>query len=122
MSISSISGAFGGFYTSLSGLNDAGLRSNVVANNVANANTDNFVPDRVVSQAVPGGGIASTVQAGIPPEIAPIALNPDGSFPSQTSYVEEGVNLIMAKAAYGANAAAIGVQNDISKTLMDILG
>ncbi len=45
-------------------MRDAAVRLDVAANNVANATTEGFRPSRVVSTALPGGGVASSVVPG----------------------------------------------------------
>lgn len=83
--------------TSYSGLTDAMLRLNVAANNIANANTSGYVPEQVVSVAQPGGGVTSGVTA--------LA---DASVLGGVDLLWEGVQMILAKTAFTANAKAIG--------------
>jgi flagellar basal body rod protein FlgC len=105
---------------SASSLRDANLRMAVTAHNVANGNTDNFTPSRVESAALANGGVSSGLRLGEKPKL------PDGpsSFPipSQTDYATEGLNLILAKSAYKANAYALKSQSEASKTIIDQVG
>jgi flagellar hook protein FlgE len=103
-------------WISASGINDASLRMNVVANNIANSNTDDFVPDRVDSVALPGGGTIGVFVAGN----AGMLSDYEGS--SLTDYATEGVNLILAKRAFEANARMLKAENETSQALFDAIG
>lgn len=111
-----------GFNASASGIRDAQLRMNIVANNVANSNTDNFVPNRVNSSAnslEAGGGVNSSVESAYTPfQIEGLGKD----FISQTSLIEEAVNLSVAKHAYEANALMVKTGSEVTKTLIDMLG
>ncbi|HEY9688271.1 MAG TPA: flagellar basal body protein [Coleofasciculaceae cyanobacterium] len=109
-------GYSGNMWISASGINDASLRMNVVANNIANSNTDDFVPDRVDSVALPGGGTIGVFVAGN----AGMLSDYEGS--SLTDYATEGVNLILAKRAFEANARMLKAENETSQALFDAIG
>ena len=109
-----VSGVGSGFSASASGLRDSQLRMDVVANNVANSNTDGFVPDRVDSTASSGGGVSSQI---VSSQSQPTVPNPTAY--SQTDYATEGVSMIAAKRAYQANAVAIRARRDAERNLMD---
>jgi flagellar basal-body rod protein FlgC len=99
-----------------SGLRDADLRMRVTANNVANGNTDGFVPDRVDSVALSNGGVDSVIISGEPlPDNLPADYHP----PSQTDYATEGINLVLAQRAFEANVKSLKTQNSVTKTLID---
>lgn len=102
---------------SASGLRDANLRMAVTANNVANGNTDGFIPDRVDSVTISSGGVGSVIVAGEEPSTQ--NMPSDYQMPSQTDYATEGVNLILAKKSFEASAKAFEIQSDVSKTLID---
>lgn len=114
-----------GFSIALSGLNDARLRLDVAAHNIANANTDNFAPQRVVSQALPDGGVTATTETQPPPPKQPPPpgnMNPNFLFPSQTDLVGELVNTILGQQAFEASAQVLSTQAESSKTLIDAFG
>lgn len=116
--------------TALSGLQAATKRVSVSANNVANAQTSRpasspdgaFRAQRVVSRAVPGGGVATEVQEKSPATVTV----PDPSVPGGVSvfpnvnFVEEAVEQKLAVASYRANAAVIRTQQEIDDALLDI--
>ncbi len=116
--------------TALSGLQAATTRVSVSANNIANAGTSRpasspegaFRAQRVVSRAVPGGGVATSVEDKAPATVA----GPDPSAPGGVSvfpnvnFVAEAVEQTQAVASYRANAAVIRVQQDIDDALLDI--
>lgn len=90
----------------MSGLQDAALRLDVAANNVANASTEGFTPSRVVSSAVPGGGVRSTVTLG---DLQGVDLP------------TEIVNSLMAEASFAANARILARTFQTERHVLDIL-
>ena len=104
---------------SSSGIQDANLRLDVTANNVANGNTDNFIPDRVDSVELSSGGVRGTISESS--DSITTNQSPANSSHSQTDYATEGVNLMLAKNAFQANALAFKVQTEVSKTLIDTM-
>lgn len=101
-----------------SGLRDANLRMAVTANNVANGNTDGFVPDRVDSVSLSNGGVDSVITPGEPSPDYTANNKP----PSQTDYATEGVKLALAKNAFQASIKAFKAQNEASKSIIDAVG
>jgi flagellar basal body rod protein FlgG len=117
MAIGSMGHSYGnGYFISASGLMDASLRLDVSADNVANANTNGFIPDRVDSLAQAGGGVRGLVVLGNAGMIS------DKSQPSQTDYATEAVNMTLARRAYEANARMITDRHEADKSLMDMIG
>ena len=106
-------------FNSASGLRDANFRMGVIAHNVANSNTDGFVPDRVDSIAQSGGGVRPVLIPGVRVEADASVLS---SVPSQTEAATEFVNLVAARNAYAANAKVIQSLVETDRTLMDMLG
>lgn len=109
MGVSLYGNAIGGFSPGLliaaSGLNDAQVRMDVSANNIANENTDSFIPSRDVSHAIPGGGVASYVQP---------AVNSDEP--------EETISLLLAKTQFEANARMVKAYRQTDHALIDMAG
>jgi len=97
-------------WISVSGLNDATLRMAVAANNIANSNTDGFMPDRVDSVTLSGGGVETMMTAGY----GPAGISGE-SAPSGTDLVLEGVQLILAQRAFEANARMLKTWADMGK-------
>jgi flagellar basal-body rod protein FlgC len=101
----------------LSGMRDAQLRVDVAAHNIANMNTDGFVPSRVISSEARGGGVQSTVQPGTPPPLPP-GRPP---LPSGTDLPTELMGMMTAELAYVANAMVLRTQAEMTGTLLDVL-
>jgi flagellar hook protein FlgE len=116
--MASIGGVFGNsYFDSVSGLQDANLRLNVSANNVANANTNGFQPDWVESVAEKTGGVRGVVfeaNAGI--------LHTKETSESQTDYATEVVNLTLARRAFDANLQALKSQQAADQAVTNIVG
>jgi flagellar basal-body rod protein FlgC len=131
--------------TAQSGLRAALLRLDVAANNLANLNTDGFVPAHVVGSDLAQGGVRSTLatdqrqrEDGAPRESAnrtPGDADPpgaDGEFPpallddpattSSVNPVAEIVNMLLAKAAFVASLRALQTDSVVSRHLMEVLG
>ncbi len=112
----------GGFYSSAlsisaSGLRDANLRLHSATHNTANINTDQFIPSRVTSQELQGGGVESIIESSSlvqEPLSTPYAV-------SQTSLIDEQINTIIAQQAFEANATALKVANEFQKSIIDDL-
>jgi len=82
---------------------------NTTANNVANVNTDGFVPQET----------NITTTANTPNAITTTADN-NGSPTSQTDLEKEIPNQIVATGVAGANVTAIQTQDEMLGTLLDI--
>jgi flagellar hook protein FlgE len=95
-----------------SGMNDAMVRVDVVAHNIANVNTAGFLPLQVSSVEMPEGGVAPVVTAGVPG--LGTALPPGGS---GTDLAAGTVNLILARVAFVASARAFATAARIQHTL-----
>ena len=91
-------------WISASGLNDANIRAATVAHNVANVNTDGFVPDRVNAAAIKDSGVRTSIERTAPKSLPE---TPREAVFSQTDLPTEMTNLLMAKRAYQANAKVI---------------
>ena len=90
----------------MGGLQDATLRLGVAANNVANAATEGFHPARVTSSERPGGGVQSAVMPG----------DRDG-----VDLPTELVAMIVAQAAFAANARLLGSTLRTEGRILDLL-
>ncbi|WP_304543682.1 flagellar basal body rod C-terminal domain-containing protein [Sulfurimonas microaerophilic] len=83
---------------------------NTTANNVANVNTDGFVPSSTIATNDQSGSVtAQTRQA-----------DNTGSEKSQTDLSREIPNEMVAQRSTEANVVAIKAQDDVMGTLLDI--
>jgi hypothetical protein len=97
-----------------SGMNDAMVRVDVAAHNIANVNTAGFSPLTVSSVEMPEGGVAPAVTAGVSGLGA--ALPPGGS---GTDLAAETVNLILARVAAGSRRLPGLARGRLSAMLLD---
>lgn len=95
-----------------SGMNDAMVRVDVAAHNIANVTTAGFSPLTVSSVEMPEGGVAPVVTAGVPGLGAP---RPSGG--SGTDLAAETVGLILARVAFVASARAFATAARMQHTL-----
>ena len=95
-----------------SGMNDAMVRVDVAAHNIANVTTAGFSPLTVSSVEMPEGGVAPVVTAGVPG--LGTALPPGGS---GADLAAETVNLILARVAFVASARAFATAARMQHTL-----
>jgi flagellar basal body rod protein FlgG len=92
------------------GLRDALVRLDVAANDIANVSTPGLQPARVVSAARPEGGVGSAA----PPADPPLTTG--------TDVLGGMVNLIVARAAFAANAASLRAAATTGNTLLTLTG
>jgi hypothetical protein len=146
MSVGSIGeGLKGATAIAASGLRAATLRLDVAAHNLANLNTDGFVPARVVDTEARTGGVHSTVEisqrqggeesadgsspepqggsqagaeGGFPPATPLVEAFP----PSGTNPVAEVMNILMAEAAFTASLRVLTTHNALQDKLLEALG
>ena len=99
-----------------SGLTAEGVRLQTAANNIANASTKDYVPQQV-SQVALGQvpvGLQATVRPATPSSYAPSAPRVD--------LAREMTTLIEAEAAYRANLAVIETVDEMTESLLDVIG
>ena len=82
---------------------------NTTANNVANVNTDGFVPSDTRMSSTENSVVAKNVKA-----------DDTGSIKSQTDLTKEIPEQIVAQNATGVNVAAIKTQDEMFGSLLDI--
>ncbi len=90
----------------MGGLQDATLRLDVAANNVANASTEGFRPSRVTAVELPGGGVQSTVTQS---DLEGVDLP------------TEIVSMLTAQAMFTANARVLGSTLRTEQHVLDLL-
>ena len=117
----------GSIHLSLSGLSAFQRKSEVIANNVANSDTDNFKKSRTVFSESPGGGgvtvqITQDQTPGIPKEIVQEneTIETVAVERSNVDLAEELTELIPASVGYRANLATIKTDQENLGTLLDI--
>lgn len=95
--------------SNISSIQSHQMMMGVSANNVANVNTDGFVPS---STKISGGEnfVNATIRK----------ADNDGSLKSQTDLAKEIPDQIVAKEATGLNVTAIKTQDEIFRSLLDI--
>ncbi len=111
--------------SSLSALAAARKKMDVTANNVANANTDEFKKSRVTLSEESSGGVSASVDvvdtSGIPKE----AIQNGRLVQTESSNVdlaEEITELIPTKAFHEANLKTLKTQQDMLGTVIDLMG
>ena len=103
-------------WISASGLQDATLRMSTVAHNVANANTPDFVPDRVDSITLEAGGVRGLV---VESNASMLGM---ADRTSQTELGGELVNLLLARHAFEANARTMQTQSESQRSIINAFG
>ncbi len=107
----------------ISGMKAAAGRTNIVANNIANLNTDNYKRKIAVQKDAPGGGVTLSVRTDNSPGYA-ISENPNTNQQaaefSNVDIPTEFVNLIKAKHALKANISTIRTANENLGSILDI--
>lgn len=111
--------------TSTSGVKAFQTKMNVIANNVANVNTDNFKKSRVVFQEGTDGGVrtktyTSNTAGHIRKEIEKGQMVEKES--SNVDLIEEVTESIPAQRGYEANLKMLKVHDEMLVNLLDIMG
>jgi flagellar hook protein FlgE len=116
------------FNAALSALGAFSQKMDVTANNMANVNTNNFKKSQAdMEETYPSGVKVSISQVDTPGDLLP----PDDALPpsernkiqetSNVNLAEELVNLITTQHAMSANIKTITTEDEMQKTLIDIL-
>jgi flagellar basal body rod protein FlgC len=91
----------------VSALRDAMLRVEVAASNIANLSVENVSASRVVSSAMPRGGLESVVMR----DDAAQGVDP----------IDEIVSMMLARLAFSANLRALAQTLETEKAVLDIV-
>lgn len=120
--ISGMTNYYSGINASVSGMNAGRLVQNVSANNIANANTENFIAARVELSQAAGGGVQATVT--VSQEEPTTIMNPDGteSTLSNVDLLQEILNTKIGGILFEANVAAYKIQDQTLGTIIDTMG
>ena len=96
-----------------SGLAAESLRVEVAARNIANASTEDYVPQRVEQTALANSdGVSATVRPVAGPQLYTAG--------TQVDLVKETTTLFQAQAAYKANLAVIAAVDNMTDGLFDL--
>ncbi len=107
--------------STLAGLSVHSTKVGVAAHNIANVNTDEFKNDRVTIQSNETGQPEANIEKVDTPGY--IIQGPEGE-EIETSNVDlanEAVNLKLGKTGYEANLKALQAEQDIWKSVLDIM-
>ncbi len=96
-------------------------KNDVIANNIANANTDGFKKSRAdLVQTTPAGVTVSTGQVNTPGDR--VTIGGEEREPSNVDAGEELIALIVNRRATEANIRTLKTTQEMQGTLLDILG
>ncbi len=110
--------AVGALGIGLSALQSYQVALNVTANNIANGNTNGFVPMRTDFHATSPGGVYATISSQGAAASASDG-DTDTESPSETDLTNEAVNLLEYKNGYLANAKVVKTQDQLLGTLLN---
>ena len=105
----------------ISGLRAMGTRLDVASNNVANANTDGYKKRRVQMEEGINGGVTSRVTKTDTPGDRVQDQGGEREL-SNVDLAEEMVEAIATKAVYGANTRLIRTEDEMTGSVLDIVG
>ena len=113
----------GAIYSALSGLTAFSTQIDVIANNVANVNTNGFKKSRTELVAVETGGVLPVIQKN--QSAGPFILNNTGYGPAQlelsnVDLAEEAVNQIIGQRGFEANIQTVKTADEMLGTILDI--
>jgi flagellar hook protein FlgE len=100
-----------GLGVAVSGLQAEEWQVDAAANNIANDDTPGYATERVNLQSVPGGGVTATGQ-----QIAPPDPNGNG-----VDLGQQLADMMVAKGCYAADAKLISVQDQMDRSLLDVV-
>lgn len=109
--------------TAVSALNAFQKKLGVIADNVANVNTDGFKKSRVTMEQGRQGGVQARIQKIETPGIPRKTIHGGSAGDAETSNVdliEELTQMIPAEKSYGANLKALRTSNNMLGHLLDI--
>lgn len=107
--------------TALSGLQAAGTRLAVSANNVANSTSTGYEAEEAVSRAQENGGVIVDIRSKNPATLT--APSPDGEGTVEVPNVsldEEVISKVSAGYDFKANLKVVETQKKLDKALLDI--
>ncbi|MBA4422042.1 MAG: hypothetical protein C0390_02930 [Syntrophus sp. (in: bacteria)] len=96
-------------------------KGEVIANNIANVNTDRFKKSRADMEEASPAGVKATVERVNTPDDM-VTIGEGEREPSNVNMEEELIALIVNRNNYTANIKTIAAADEIQGTLFDILG
>jgi flagellar basal-body rod protein FlgC len=110
------------FNAALSALGAFFRKVDVTANNIANLNTNNFKKNRAdIEEAYPSGVRVSISQINTPGDSLPSSEMNQNQETSNVNVAEELVTLITTEHAVSANIKTVTAEDEMQKTLIDIV-
>ena len=109
--------------TALSALRATLRKQDVTANNIANANTNDFKKSKASFEETSPAGVKVTISQVETPgtPLPPDEVIGEGHEMSNVSMEEELVDLITTRHAFAANIKTIQTENEMQGTLLDII-
>ncbi len=112
-------------YAALSALDAFSTKMAVIANNIANINTDDYKKSRAILEERQNGGVDVSIQE-IDTPGSPVPYEEGSNIQAQeTSNVdlgEEIVQMMLTQRGYEANLKSLQVQDEMRGTVLDIVG
>lgn len=108
-----------------SSLTAYGVQLGAIANNVANANTSGYSPQRVVLAENQNGGVTATLSTSVNPD-PPTPETPETGDPapltSNVNMATQMVDLIVVQNSFQASARALRTMEETKGFVLDIMG
>lgn len=104
----------------LTAINAFDKNLSIIANNIANVNTDGFKKSRAVMEGKETSGVSSTPEQGNTPG-AIVTISGAARESSNVSLEEELTALISTQSSYEANLKTVKANDAMQKSLLDII-
>jgi flagellar basal body rod protein FlgC len=107
--------------TAISGLKASELRVNVAAQNIANADSNDYTPKKVVEHVGTNGSVSSEIVDQTPAQLS--LVNADGQVEEQpnVSLDQQVVDVQLGTYNFKANATVLATTQQLQKRLLDIV-
>lgn len=105
--------------TAVSGMRAQELQLNSTANNVANSQSEGYVPSDVTMAEGANGGVRAQLQK---PVAAPGVAQEAETKPSQVDLAKEMVDMVASKPMYQANMKSVDTADQMTGFLLDTQG
>jgi flagellar hook protein FlgE len=104
---------------SRSGLNAAAQRLSVAAADIANVSTPGYTPRQVEQVSLADGGTATTIVPALS-QVSTIVAG-QAAAPSSVDLAQELTQILLAQAAFKANARVLEADDKMQTSLLDVL-
>jgi flagellar hook protein FlgE len=105
--------------TSRSGLNAAAQRLSAAAVDIANVSTPDYTPRRVEQVSLADGGTATSIAPALS-QVSTIVAG-QAAAPSSVDLAQELTQMLLAQAAFKANARVLDADDKMQKSFLDVL-